>query len=96
MYQKNLIDMAKKMIEPKKIEFETYKDVMGSYSVSQLKQSEPSGINFLSYKKYKITIEEVEESKEVYIERLKDMLEKANTFRTKDSISNEIKKLEKL
>jgi len=87
--------MAKpKIIKPIKIEFETFRDVTG-YTVSQLKQPEPCCVNFLSYKKYKVIIEEVEESKEVYIKRLDELLEKATNYRTKDLIFDEIKKLQK-
>lgn len=84
-----------KNIKPKKEEFETFRDVTG-YTVSQLKQAEPSCINFLRYKKYKVTIEEIEEPKEVYIERLNNMFDKASTYQTKESIKLELKKLEKL
>lgn len=85
--------MAKKSKQPRKEEFETFRDVLG-YTASQLKQSEPSYVNFLSYKKYKVTIEEVEESNEVYIERLQSMLDKATSFRQKSALKSEIKKLQ--
>ena len=61
----------------KKIEFETFRDLNNTYFVSQLKQEEPSNVNFLSYRKYKVTIELVEESNEKLIARLEDLLKKS-------------------
>ena len=61
----------------KKIEFETFRDLDNTYFVSQLKQEEPSNVNFLIYRKYKVTIELVEESNEKLIARLEDLLKKS-------------------
>ncbi len=79
----------------KKIEFETFRDI-SSYEVGNLKRDKPSSINFLSYKKFKITIEPIEESNEVYIERLNNMLLVADGYNEKTRINAEIKRLEKL
>jgi hypothetical protein len=64
----------------KKIEFETFRDLNNTYSVSQLKQEEPSNVNFLNYRKYKITIELVEESNETLLARLEDLLKKSTGY----------------
>jgi len=44
-----------------KIELETFKDLSGGYSVNELIVKEPSCINFLRYRKYKVTIELITE-----------------------------------
>jgi len=52
------------------ISFETFRDI-GTYELMQLKDNEPSAFNgWVRVEKVKITIEPVEESKEVYAERL--------------------------
>ena len=53
-----------------KIEFETFRDLKNSYTLNQLRREEPSNVNFLDYRKYKVTIELIDEPKEVLIERL--------------------------
>jgi len=76
----------------KKIEFETFKDVSSSYTISQLQSGNPSCINFLSYRKYKVTIELIEEDKDVLIDRLMN-LDHDNNHHRRSMIDNEIKKL---
>jgi len=80
----------------KKIEFETYRDVTSSYSIAGMKSENPSAINFLSYKRYKVTIEEINEPKAVLIKRLKKLLRETKGFNQCSSIKNEIKRLELL
>jgi len=77
-----------------KIEFETFTDLSSSYYVNQLKKEDPSCINFLSYRKYKVTIELVEESKEDLIKRL-ESLDTIHNFNRRTMVANEIKKLSK-
>lgn len=77
----------------KKIEFETYKNMHNE--VSSLKKDNPSHVNFLSYKKTKITIEEIEESNDTYIERLTEMLKTANGYTSTQRIKEEITRLQK-
>ncbi len=61
-----------------------------------MKSENPSAINFLSYKKYKVTIEEIEEPKAVLIKRLRELLKKTTGFNQASSIKDEIKRLELL
>lgn len=77
----------------KKIEFETYIKIFNE--ITSLKKDEPSFINFLSYKRTKVTIEEIEESNEIYIDRLTKMLEKADGWSNKSRIQDEITRLTK-
>ena len=76
-----------------KITFETYQNLTDGYSLNQLKKGEPSAINYLSYRKYKITIELIEEPKDVLIERLETMLLKTESYKQKDLIKSELTKL---
>lgn len=78
-----------------KLEIETFKNI-GSYEIENLKKNEPSAINFLSYRKYKISIELIEESKEVLIKRLEELLESnKNNYNRRAIIKDELKKLNK-
>lgn len=55
------------------VKIETFKELAG-YSLTQLKKEEPFCFNgFVSIEKYTITIEKVEEPKEVYRERLQKL-----------------------
>jgi hypothetical protein len=78
-----------------KIEFETFRQLNDSYTVNQLKVNEPSVINFLSYRKYSVNIELVEETKEVLIERLEKLLIENTGFNRRRVIQQEIEKLKK-
>ena len=50
--------------------FETFKE-FGDYEISKMEQNEPSCFNgFVRVKKFRVTIEPIEEPKEVYAERL--------------------------
>jgi len=75
------------------MEFETFRKI-DSYDVWNLKKDEPSAINFLSYRKSKITIELIDEPKEVLIERLEMLLKNNDNFHRKSMIKEEIKKLQ--
>lgn len=72
--------------------FETYRNLDNNYFVDQLKVKEPSCINFLSYRKYKVTIELIDEPKEVLIDRLLELAKRAN-FNQRQMIESELKKL---
>ena len=76
-----------------KIEFETYRDLTNGYMVGTMKQEKPSAINFLSYRKYKVVIELIDEPTDVLIKRLESLLEKTDGYNKKVRIENEIKKL---
>lgn len=78
-----------------KIEFETYRNVLDKYTVNQLKMELPSAVNFVSYRKYKVSIELIEEPKEVLIERLTKMLSETTNWHVKSMINLEIYKLNK-
>lgn len=80
----------------KKIEIETYRDITSGYNLDNLIKSEPSAVNFLSYRKYKITIEEIHEPKDVLINRLKSLITPITGFKKKSMINEEIKRLEQL
>ena len=59
--------------KPKKTEIETFRDIRGWF-LDNLIQKEPSCFNsILSIKKYRVTVEEIEEPKEVLIERLQKL-----------------------
>jgi len=78
-----------------KLEFETFRALNTSYLVGQLKKENPSNVNFLEYRKYKVTIEEIEEPKEVLIERLNTLLDFSKGFTVRDRVRKEIDKLSK-
>lgn len=62
--------MKKNRSKSKIITFETFKE-FGSYDVHSLTNNEPSCWNSAVHiKKYRVTIEPIEEPKEVYVERL--------------------------
>lgn len=77
----------------KKIEFETFRNLEGNYSLSQLKKNEPSNINFLEYRKYKVTVELVDEPKEVLIERLEELKKETRGYDKKQRLKKEIELL---
>ena len=80
----------------KKIEVITFRNMTDSYNVNNIKKDEPSAVNFLSYRKYKVTIEEVIEPKSVLIDRLKSMITPITGYNKKSMIKTEIKRLEQL
>ena len=72
---------------------ETFRDIRGYY-LKDLQNTKPNGINHLNYKKYKVTVEQLEESKEVYQQRLQEIYdEKHSGFRIKSAVLNEAKKI---
>ena len=72
---------------------ETFRDIRG-YQLKELANTKPSGINSLNYKKYRITVEELEESKEIYEERLQEIYDdKHSGFKIKSSVLQEAKKI---
>lgn len=75
------------------ISFETFRKV-GSYERSNLELKEPSCFNgFVSIKKYKITIEEVEEPKEVLAARLQEMWDKSDNHHNWQPLVNAAKSI---
>jgi hypothetical protein len=59
--------------EPVRLVFETFRNI-GAWEQGNLTQNEPSCFNgFVRVKKYRVTIEEVEEPKEVIEERLRKL-----------------------
>jgi hypothetical protein len=86
--QKNIIMKTKT--------FETYRDMSSSYWENQVKSNEPNNINFLSYRKYKVTIELVKESKDVLIERLEVLLKDSKGYNNTERLKKEIAKFKTL
>ncbi len=78
----------------KTIEFETYKDLTDDYSIANMTKKEPCCVNFLSYRRYKVKIELIDEPKKILIDRLKNLLEKEKGFNRRSTIKREIKILE--
>ena len=69
-------ETKKESEKPKFFQFETFRDMSDTYTQSHFVMKEPSSVNFLSYRKYKVTIELIEEPTDVLIERLNILLEK--------------------
>ncbi len=70
------------------ISFETFKEI-GNYEINNMKQNEPTCFNgHVSVSKCKITIEPVEESKEVYAERLQKLWDECDNHHHVHPISN--------
>jgi hypothetical protein len=76
-----------------KKEFETYSNLENSYTLNQLKKDEPSNINFLEYRKYKVTVELVDEPKDILLGRLEKLLEESKGWNKTKRIKSEIDKL---
>ena len=76
-----------------KIEFETFRNLENSYSLNELKKDKPSNINFLEYRKYKVTVELVEEPNEVLIKRLENLKEGTRGYDKKQRLKKEIELL---
>lgn len=75
-----------KMIElPDKVEIETFRDPRG-FSLNQLKQDEPSCINFLSIRKFRVTVELIDEPVEVIQERIKKLWYECDNHHAFDSL----------
>ena len=66
----------------------TYKEPDFSYIMIH-----PSNINFLRYRRYRITVEMIEEPLEVLIERLDDLLANSAGYENKRRVMDEKKKL---
>lgn len=72
--------------EETKIELETFMPI-GFYEIRQMEQEEPSNFNgWVRIKKYKVTVEVVEEPKEVLYERLLDLWEKCEGYRYREPL----------
>jgi hypothetical protein len=68
----------KNKLQNEKIVLETFKSI-GSYEIMNLTKNEPSCFNGLvSIKKYRITIEQINESNEVLAERLQKLWDECN------------------
>jgi hypothetical protein len=76
------------------ISFETFKKI-GTYEISNIKKDEPSCFNsIISIKKYKITIEEVEEPKEILAERIQKLWDICDNYHHWTAIENAAKSIE--
>jgi hypothetical protein len=62
------------------VSFETFK-ILSSYDISNIKKDAPSSFNGdIEFRKYKVTVEPVDESFEVLSERLQTMWDKCDNF----------------
>jgi len=62
------------------ISFETFR-TLSSYDISNIKKDEPSSFNGnIEFRKYKVTVEPVDESFEILSERLQTMWNKCNNY----------------
>jgi hypothetical protein len=74
-------------------EFETFRNI-GNYDINNLTQNSPSVINGdVRIKKYKITIEEIGEPKEIYEQRLQELWDNCDNHHRWNPLRNEAKKL---
>ena len=67
---------------------ETFKK-LDQYELNILENTKPSAVNSLRYRKYKITIELIEESDEVLTKRLQKLYDETNGYRKRDMILKE-------
>lgn len=73
--------------------FETFRQIDG-YWVSQMNQKEPSSFNGqVNVIRYKVTIEQVEEPKEVYQERLQKLWDECDNHHHWQPLRNKAKQL---
>ena len=70
--------------------FETFRNLEDSYWENQIKCQEASNINSLDYRKFRVTIELIDEPKEVLIERLEKLLEEESGYNRSSRITKEI------
>jgi hypothetical protein len=76
------------------IEFETFRRI-SSYEVSNLTFNEPSSFNGdVKIIKYKVRVEQVEEPKEVYQERLQKLWDEEDNYHHYDPIKNMANRLD--
>ena len=76
-----------------KIEFETFRNLKDSYTVNQLRGGEPSCVNFLQYRKFKVSIELIEEPRDVLIERLEKLLKESVGYNKREMIRKELERI---
>jgi len=79
-------------MENKKVEFETYLE-FDNYYIKSLTINKPSAINTVGFRKYKVTIELIEETTEVLILRLIELKNNTKNYNEIDKINIELKKL---
>ena len=76
-----------------KKQFETFRDIR-DYELNNLTQKEFSCFNgFVRIKKYRITIEEIEEPKEVYEQRLQKLWDECDNWHHWEPLQSEAKKI---
>jgi hypothetical protein len=76
-----------------KQQFETFR-TLGSYETSNITEKEPSCFNgFVRIKKYRITVEELEELKEVYEQRLQKLWDECDNWHHWKPLQSEAKKI---
>lgn len=75
------------------MEFETYRKLDAAYSIGDMKQDNPTCFNgMVRVKKYRVTIEEINEPIEVIQKRLQKLWDKSNNWHNWDPLQAEAKK----
>lgn len=78
----------KSPLEQNNISFETFRKI-GLYDINNIKKEKPSCFNsIVEFKKYKVTIEEVEESNDVLAERLQKLWDDCDNYHHWQSLKN--------
>jgi len=73
--------------------FETFQDI-GTFEIGNLTQDNPSCFNgFVSVKKYKVTIEEIKEPKEIIAARLQKLWDECKNMHHWDPLRRAAKKI---
>jgi hypothetical protein len=81
------------VVEETKLEFETFRKI-NSYNLSQWEQKEPDCFNgVVSVHRYRVTVELIEEPKEVIIERLKTLWRNTDNYHHYRPLQDAAKKL---
>lgn len=80
MAKKTIIPIPIEDVKPTHISFETFRKI-GSYEISNILKDKPSCFNVeVSFRKYKVTIEEVIEPQEVLAERLQTLWDECDNY----------------
>lgn len=80
------------MKNTKPIIFETFKNI-SDYYILQMKKDHPDCFNSkVQIKKYKVTIEEIKEPDDIYIERLKTLYKISDNWHNRNAIQRFAKK----
>ena len=74
---------------PDKVSFETFRDPRGSYNVGSMTEREPTCFNGnVSVRKFKVTIELIDEPVEVIQERIKHLWGKCDNYHHREPLKS--------